>query len=91
MFHLHDPLARFLSRRRRRLTAVSRPAEPSPARGRERRRRALTAYGDTTRALYFTAIGDTVNLAAHIKEVAEPGSVLVSQQRAIADFFEAHR
>ena len=38
----------------------------------------------------FTAIGDTVNLAARMEQVADPGSVLVSEhtQRAIADFFE---
>jgi class 3 adenylate cyclase/tetratricopeptide (TPR) repeat protein len=38
----------------------------------------------------FTAIGDTVNLAARMEQTAEPGSVLISEptHRAVADFFE---
>jgi class 3 adenylate cyclase/tetratricopeptide (TPR) repeat protein len=40
--------------------------------------------------LDFTAIGDTVNLAARIEQSAAPGSVLISEHthRAVADFFE---
>jgi class 3 adenylate cyclase/tetratricopeptide (TPR) repeat protein len=38
----------------------------------------------------FTAIGDTVNLAARMEQVADPGSVLVSEptHRVVAGFFE---
>jgi class 3 adenylate cyclase/tetratricopeptide (TPR) repeat protein len=40
----------------------------------------------------FTAIGDTVNLAARMEQMADPGSVLVSEDtyRVVADFFECH-
>jgi class 3 adenylate cyclase/tetratricopeptide (TPR) repeat protein len=38
----------------------------------------------------FTAIGDTVNLAARMEQMADPGSVLVSEDthQVVADFFE---
>jgi class 3 adenylate cyclase/tetratricopeptide (TPR) repeat protein len=38
----------------------------------------------------FTAIGDTVNLAARMEQAAGPGSVLISEptHRAVADFFD---
>src|SRR2546421_3741067 len=38
----------------------------------------------------FTAIGDTVNLAARMEQLADPRSVLVSEDtyRVVADFFE---
>ncbi len=38
----------------------------------------------------FTAIGDTVNLAARMEQTAEPGTVLISEatHRVVADFFE---
>jgi class 3 adenylate cyclase/tetratricopeptide (TPR) repeat protein len=38
----------------------------------------------------FTAIGDTVNLAARMEQTAEPGTVLVSEptHRVVGDFFD---
>ena len=38
----------------------------------------------------FTAVGDTVNLAARMQQLADPGAVLVSEHtyRAVRDFFE---
>jgi class 3 adenylate cyclase/tetratricopeptide (TPR) repeat protein len=38
----------------------------------------------------FTAIGDTVNLAARMEQGADPGTVLISEHthRAVADYFE---
>ena len=39
----------------------------------------------------FTAVGDTVNLAARMQQLADPGTVLVSEhtQRAVRDFFDS--
>lgn len=38
----------------------------------------------------FTAVGDTVNLAARMQQLADPGTVLLSESayRAVRDFFE---
>jgi class 3 adenylate cyclase/tetratricopeptide (TPR) repeat protein len=38
----------------------------------------------------FTAVGDTVNLAARMQQLADPGAVLVSEHthRVVGDFFE---
>ncbi len=38
----------------------------------------------------YTAVGDTVNLAARMEQMAEPGSVYVTEgtQRQVADYFE---
>ncbi|HZI38162.1 MAG TPA: AAA family ATPase, partial [Acidimicrobiia bacterium] len=41
-------------------------------------------------AMDFTAIGDTVNLAARIQQLAEPGAVYLAEStyRAVGDFFD---
>jgi len=38
----------------------------------------------------FTAIGDTVNLAARMQQMAEPGTVLLTEatHRGVSDFFD---
>jgi class 3 adenylate cyclase len=47
--------------------------------------------GDDLR-MDYTAVGDTTNLAARLQQLAQPGTVLVSEvtQRLVAGFFDTH-
>jgi class 3 adenylate cyclase len=47
------------------------------------------AIGDDLR-MYYTAVGDTTNLAARMESTAAPGTVLVSKNtfKLVRDFFE---